>query len=70
MKPDSTSSNSETIEKMADAMLRYGEGCTRDDLAMHFTGEEIERFQARARAIANDRAVRQTRAARPSTRAA
>jgi len=63
-------SDNELINEMSDAMLRYGEGCTRDQLAMHFTTEEIDRLSEKARAVANDKLVRQTRARVPATRAA
>lgn len=41
---------------MADQMLRYGEGCTRSNLEMHFTPDEVERLHGKARALANERA--------------
>lgn len=63
-------SDADLISDMADAMLRYGEGCTRNQLALHFTDEEIERLGGKARAVANDKLVRQTRARVPATRAA
>lgn len=62
--------DAQLIDDMADAMLRYGEGCTRDQLALHFTSEEIDRFSEKARARANDRLVRQTRTRVPAARAA
>lgn len=58
------------INDMADAMMRYGEGCTREQLEMHFTGAEIDQHSERARSLANDRTVRQTRARVPARRAA
>ncbi|WP_242220021.1 hypothetical protein [Shinella zoogloeoides] len=62
-------SDTTLINDMADAMLRYGEGCTRDQLAMHFTQDEIDRLSERARAHANEKAVIQRRA-RVAARAA
>lgn len=51
--------DNKTIQDMADAMRRYGDGCTREDLNLHFTSDEITRFEAKARARANDDSVRQ-----------
>lgn len=49
------------IQDMADAMRRYGDGCTSEELNRHFTQSEIARYGARARARAYDQAVRQIR---------
>lgn len=50
--------DSDIIHDMADQMLRYGEGCTRDQLLMHFAGDEIDRLGEKARVLANERAIR------------
>lgn len=50
------------IDDMADAMLRFGEGCTKEQLGTYFTTEEIDKYGERARMLANDRAVRLRRA--------
>ncbi|MCI9865838.1 hypothetical protein RHIZ_07780 [Rhizobium skierniewicense] len=55
----SNTQDEQTVQNMADAMRRHGEGCTREDLNLHFTMEEITRFEAKARARANDQAVRE-----------
>ncbi|WP_080838262.1 hypothetical protein [Agrobacterium genomosp. 13] len=55
------SKEEELIQDMADAMRRYGEGCTSEELNRHFTQSEIAHYGARARARANDQAVRQIR---------
>lgn len=47
-----------TIGDMADAMLRFGEGCTKDQLGAYFTTKEIDKYGERARMLANDRAVK------------
>lgn len=53
----------QTVQNMADAMRRHGDGCTREDLNLHFTMEEITRLEAKARALANDQAIRDIREA-------
>lgn len=55
----SNTQDEQTVQNMADAMRGHGEGCTREDLNLHFTMEEIARFEAKARARANDQAVRE-----------
>ncbi len=59
----SNTQDEQTVQNMADAMRRHGEGCTREDLNLHFTTEEITRFESKARARANDEAIRQIRRA-------
>lgn len=58
-----SSKEEQTIQDMADAMRRYGEGCTRENLNMHFTSDEITRYEQKARARANDDSIRQVKRA-------
>lgn len=44
------------IGKMADEMLRLGEGCTDDDLMSRFTRLQVKTFKEDARDLANQRA--------------
>ncbi|MET0170927.1 MAG: hypothetical protein ABW206_00800 [Agrobacterium vaccinii] len=44
------------IGKMADEMLRLGEGCTDDDLMSRFTRFQVKTFKEEARDLANQRA--------------
>ncbi|KIQ02214.1 hypothetical protein RU07_12250 [Agrobacterium tumefaciens] len=44
------------IGKMADEMLRLGEGCTDDDLMSRFTRLQVRTFKEEARDLANQRA--------------
>lgn len=44
------------IGKMADEMLRLGEGCTDDDLMSRFTRLQVKTFKEEARDLANQRA--------------
>lgn len=41
-----------TIRAMAETMRRYGEGMQRETLLLHFTQEEVSRFEAKARDLA------------------
>lgn len=59
----SNTQDEQTVQNMADAMRRHGEGCIREDLNLHFTTEEITRFESKARARANDQAIRHIRRA-------
>lgn len=59
---NSEKSDQKIIGNMADAMLRFGEGCTKEQLGTHFTTDEIEKYNERARMLANDRAVKLRRA--------
>lgn len=56
-----TSKEDKLIQDMADAMRRYGEGCTSEELNRHFTQSEISRYGARARSRACDQAIRHIR---------
>lgn len=47
-----------TTREMADVMLRYGEGMPRETLLLHFTQEEVSRFEQKARDQAMERANR------------
>ncbi|MBB4103040.1 hypothetical protein [Allorhizobium borbori] len=40
------------IRDMADTMRRYGEGMPRETLLLHFTQEEVSRFETKARDLA------------------
>ena len=44
------------IGKMADEMLRLGEGCTDDDLMSRFTRLQVKTFKEESRDLANQRA--------------
>ncbi|MEE9983685.1 MULTISPECIES: hypothetical protein [Rhizobium/Agrobacterium group] len=41
------------ISDMADEMLRLGEGCTEDQIAIRFTRAQIKEYGEEARALAN-----------------
>ena len=62
MNTNSDANDAKIIDEMADAMRRFGDGCTRDQLTLQFTSAEIDRFCEKARARANEQAVYQRRA--------
>lgn len=54
-----TKEKKRVINDMADAMLRYGDGCTKEQLLLQFTQEEVDAYSSEARALANTMSVRE-----------
>lgn len=65
-----TMSEKEAVSAIADKMLHYGDGCTRDQLRAHFSDDILDRYGDLARAEANDRAEHHTRQRVSAQRAA
>lgn len=65
-----TMSEKETVSAIADKMLHYGDGCTRDQLGAHFSDDILDRYGNKARVEANDRAEHHTRQRVAAQRAA
>lgn len=65
-----TMSDKETVSAIADKMLHYGEGCTRDQLGAHFSDDILDRYASKARTEANERAEHHTRQRVAAQRAA